>query len=200
MNKEELKKIVQTIESGLKLEDDTLIFNVPVPVFEVYIRDNEYELSVKAQKMLLDDGKWDYFVEYVNMHPLANSVFKLALDKDEKYFAKCCYYGTLTYEHKKLAVSHKKALRWIELMMDNAYSETSQWLSKPELDVPFVKMEGAEADRVLKRYMVDNLPLSDEAQLALFEKKEAKKWVQYYHQVKGLSGKAWDMAKDKGWI
>ncbi len=200
MNEKEINAIVQLIDAGLKLADDTYVFYVPLDKFILYIRDNEYELSVKAQEMLLDDDKWDYYVEYVNAHPLADSVFKLALDKDEKYFAKCCYYGSITDEHKKIAVGHKKALRWIELMMDNAYSETSQWLSKPELDVPFVKMEGPEADKVLKRYMEDNLPLSDEAQLALFEKKDAKKWVQYYAKEKWLCDKAKEKAKEKGWI
>ena len=51
-----------------------------------------------------------------------------------------------------------------------------------------------------KRYIVDNLPLSEEAQLALFEKKDAKKWILYSHQAGKLSGKAWDIAKEKGWI
>ena len=201
MSKEEIKKIVSLIEAGQKLKDDTVIFQVPVETFEVYVMDNEHHLSVKAQKMLFDADKRDYYNVYAGSGNLSIEAFKMMLDaNDESYFARYCWNNFFSLEQKKLIVSHKKALRFIELMMDNSGSETTQWLEIPEADVPFVKMEGPKADRVLDRYMRDNLPLSDEAQLALFEKKDAKKWVKRYDELKGLTGKAKELAKGKGWI
>jgi|GEM_PF-4551098 len=200
MTKEEIKKIVQTIDAGQKIENDIVIFNVPFEKFSTYVVEKEYPLSEKVQMMLLDAGKKAYYEEYLIGHSLSDTVFKAMLEKDEWYFVQYCLKTCVTHDQKKIIIAHKKALHLIDVMMDNADSETAAWLRLPELDVPFVKMEGVEADKVLARYMRDNLQLSEEAQLALFGKKDPKKWVQYYHQNRYLEGKALEKAKEKKWI